>query len=166
MNYPVAYNNSASGLTFGYTLEATGGGRTLAYINAPFPIYRPGEINWQAQGSFSTASGTMVDVDASAVLTMTIRSQQVWFSVWVAMVTAGGATSGSFAVYNDEVGYFTLPTDELFVLTTGQTMLYKGVFTGLTPGSQTFRLRFRNQNAPTGTVVVNRFNFELREVPK
>lgn len=166
LNYPVAYNNDASGLTFGYALETSIGGTTLAYINAPFPIYRPAFRNWQAQGSFSTASGTMVDIDASAVLTSVIRSQQVKFSLWVAMTTAGGATSGSFAVYNDQVGYFTLPTDELFVLTTGQTMLYKGVFIGLTPGSQTFRARFRNQNAPTGTVVVNRFNFTIEEIPK
>lgn len=110
--------------------------------------------------TYTSISTSFADVHASKNLTITIRSTRVKVTfAFTGLVTAGALIAS--AVKNDELGVDSL-SNAFFVNSDYQECSLIGIISGLTPGSQTFRPRFRTTSG--GSVTINRIMFMVEEI--
>lgn len=145
------------GISIGRTLEITSAsGLCLAYINVLTGGFAPAIWRVNDTGlSINLTTGTLyVDVHPNYVKTMTLKSSIVQVTVRD-VVTSPGGYAPAFNVYNDQSGAYVIAGD----MTRGMT----ATFYGLTPGSNTFRVRSRNLSG-TGTGTLTQLYVVISEV--
>lgn len=115
-------------------------------------------------GPFAATPGSMVDIHSTLNRTINITNTRVKFTFSIFYTLDTPASSNYFAnVYIDGLSAYYQGTEDIFAMSGIYGIAsYVGVISGLTPGSNTFRLRHKVTAGYTGSTI--RASFILEEL--